>query len=81
MTLVDTILGAVANGCSVEIHGGDGLVFADVRTRRGDIAYTCRREVARLMFNQAAIGADAVLAEAVRSAADAVLNAAKEQGQ
>jgi len=34
------------------------------------------------MFDQAAIGADAVLAEAVRSATDAVLNEAdKEQGQ
>ncbi len=81
-TLVDTILEAVAKGCSVEICGADGLVFVDARTTRGEFYYRCRREVARLMFDQAAIGADAVLAEAVRSATDAVLNAAaKEQGQ
>jgi len=81
-TLVDTILEAVAKGCSVEICGADGLVFVDALTTRGDYYYQCRHGVAWLMFDQAAIGADAVLAEAVRSATDAVLNAAaKEQGQ
>lgn len=81
-TLVDTILEAVAKGCSVEICGVAGAVLVDARTSRGDYYYQCRREVARLMFDQAAIGADAVLAEAVRSATDAVLNEAdKEQGQ
>ena len=81
-TLVDTILEAVAKGGSVEICGADGLVFVDALTTRGDYYYQCRHEVARFAFDQAAIGADAVLAEAVRSATDAVLNAAaKEQGQ
>ena len=80
-TLVDTILEAVAKGCSVEICGVSGAVLVDARTSRGEF-HSCRREVAWLTFDQAAIGADAVLAEAVRSATDAVLDAAaREQGQ
>lgn len=81
-TLVDTILEAVAKGGSVEICGVAGAVLINARTSRSDYYYQCRREVAWLTFDQAAIGADAVLAEVVRLATDAVLNAAaKEQGQ
>ena len=75
-TLVDTILEAVAKGCSVEICGVAGAVLINARTSRGEF-HSCRREVAWLTF-----GADAMLAEAVRLATDAVLNEAdKEQGQ
>ena len=76
-TLVDTILEAVAKGCSVEICGVAGAVLINARTSRSDYYYQCRLEVAWLTF-----GADAMLAEAVRLATDAVLNEAdKEQGQ
>ena len=80
-TLVDTILEAVAKGCSVEICGVAGAVLVDARTSRGEF-HSCRREVTLFALDQAFIGADAMLAEVVRLATDAVLNAAaKEQGQ
>ena len=86
-TLVDTILEAVAKGCSVEmrgatIRGNHKVVIVDARTTRGDFSYTCLREVAGFAINQSAIGADALLADVVRSATSALLNAAaKGKGQ
>ena len=73
MALVESILEAVASGCSVDFRSNRGVVFVEVRKPVGDEVRVCSRGVGPYELTRMAIGPDYVLADAVQSTTRAVL--------
>ena len=71
--LVDAILEAVANGCSVEIRSNHGSVIVEARKRTGDDVTVCSRCIGPYELRLADFGAGYALADAVQSSTRAVL--------
>jgi len=72
MTLVESILDAVARGCRVEIYSDQGVVFVEARKRTVDEVNVCSRGVGPYELASSKLGPDFVLAHAVQSTSSAL---------